>query len=206
MLHIHRAERADGLVAGLREVLAQPPADPFATEVVAVPTRGMERWLTQRMASAFGICANVDFPFPGRVIGDAVAAASGIEPDADPWRPERAVWSLVDVDEDALGEPWLAALAGHLGHGDDPAKAARRLPVLRHVADLFDRYAIHRPATLLLWAVGEGDGWQPALWRRLRARLGAPNPAERLAAACAGVREDPGAVELPARLSLFGFT
>src|SRR3954452_14408734 len=104
MLHIHRAERADGLVAALREVLAEPPGDPFATEVVALPTRGMERWLTQRMGSAFWICATVDFPFPGRVIGDAVAAASGIDPDADPWRPERAVWPLVDVVEEALGE------------------------------------------------------------------------------------------------------
>src|SRR3954453_4112310 len=206
MLHIHRAERADGLVEGLRAVLAAPPADPFATEVVAVPTRGMERWLTQRMASVFGICANVDFPFPGRVIADAVATASGIDPDADPWRPERAVWALVDVVEEALGEPWLAALAGHLGHGDDPVRAARRLPVLRHLADLFDRYAIHRPDTLLLWGAGEGDGWQPELWRRLRARIGLAGPAERLAAGCSRLREDRAVVELPGRLSMFGFT
>ena len=43
MLHIHRAERADALVEALRALLAQPPADPFAPDVVSVPTRGIER-------------------------------------------------------------------------------------------------------------------------------------------------------------------
>ena len=34
MLHVHRAERADGLVDALRVLLAESPADPFATEIV----------------------------------------------------------------------------------------------------------------------------------------------------------------------------
>ena len=51
MLHVHRSDRADGLIAALRALLADPPADPFAREVVAVPTRGMERWLTQRLSA-----------------------------------------------------------------------------------------------------------------------------------------------------------
>ena len=36
MLHVHRAECADGLVAALGDLLAAAPADPFAPEVVAV--------------------------------------------------------------------------------------------------------------------------------------------------------------------------
>ena len=105
MLHIHRSERADGLVAALRELLAEPLGDPFAAEVVCVPTRGMERWLTQRMSACFGatpgradgVCANVEFPSPRRLVGDAVAAASGIDPDDDIWLPERLVWPLLEV-------------------------------------------------------------------------------------------------------------
>src|SRR6202008_1909887 len=87
MLHVHRAERADALADALRELLSAPPADPFAREVVAVPTRGMERWLTQRMSTGLGaspgrgdgVCANVDFPTPRRLVGDAVAGAARIE-------------------------------------------------------------------------------------------------------------------------------
>src|SRR4051794_15125048 len=111
VLHVHRAERADGLVEALGDLLREPLADPFAPEVIAVPTRGMERWLTQRLSTRLGVsdgrldgvCANVDFPSPRRLVADAVAAASGVEPDADPWLVEHVVWPLLDVVEDSLG-------------------------------------------------------------------------------------------------------
>ena len=99
--------------------MLDPLPDPFTPEVIAVPTRGMERWLTQRMSGAprsdagrsDGVCANTEFPWPRRLVGDAVAAASGIEPDQDRWLPERAVWPLLEVVDDCLSEPWLHRLA-----------------------------------------------------------------------------------------------
>ena len=110
MLHVHRSDRADGLIEALRALLAEPPADPFAPELISVPTRGMERWLTQRLSVGLGICANVEFPFPRRLTGDAVAAASGIDPDDDPWLPERLVWPLLEVVERrATSRGWRAA-------------------------------------------------------------------------------------------------
>jgi exodeoxyribonuclease V gamma subunit len=214
VLHVHRAEQADGLVEALGSLLATPLADPFAPEVVAVPTRGMERWLTQRLSSrlgvsagrADGVCANVEFPSPRRLVGDAVATASGIAPDEDPWLPERAVWPLLEVVDACLGEPWMRALSAHLGGGADSLRRARRLSSVRHLADLFDRYALHRPEMVLAWARGEEAGWQAELWRRLRARIARPGPAERVRAACLRLRAEPAAVDLPARLSLFGLT
>ncbi len=219
MLHIHRAERADGLIRALGGLLAEPPADPFAREVIAVPTRGMERWLSQQLSADLGatpgrgdgICANVAFPFPRALARDAVSAAAGIEPDADPWLPERAVWPLLEVVGESLEEPWLRSLANHLGEEDDAARRARRFGAVRHVAELFDRYALHRPAMVRGWARGEVElpaeaGWQAKLWRRLRARLDEPSPAERIEAACERLRADPSLVDLPERVSLFGLT
>ena len=228
MLHVHRAERADGLVEALGDLLAGPPADPFAPEVVSVPTRGMERWLTQRLSGrlgatpgrADGVCANVVFPSPRRLVGDAVATASGIDADADPWLPERSVWALLDVLDRCLREPWLGALATHLGasaDADDPARRAGRFAVVRHLAELFDRYALHRPEMVRAWSAGrdeDGTGgrlrpdfrWQAELFRRLRARIAVPDPAERVAGACARLRDDPALLDLPARVSLFGLT
>ena len=169
VLHIHRASRADALADALAALLSESPADPFAPEVVAVPTRGMERWLTQRMSSvlgarpgrADGICANVEFPSPHRLVTDAVAAASGIDPAEDPWLPERSVWPLLTVVQESLPEPWLATLAAYLGAetaASDPmrpARQSRRLTTVRHLAGLFDRYALHRPDMLAAWARGD---------------------------------------------------
>jgi exodeoxyribonuclease V gamma subunit len=207
MLHVHRAERADALVAALRDLLAQPLPDPFAREVVCVPTRGMERWLSQRLSAGLGaqegrtdgVCANVDFPSPRRLATDAVAAATGIEPEADPWLPERSVWPLLEIVDAAAAEPWLRPLATQIA-------GARRFAAVRHIADLFDAYALHRPELLAGWQAGEGDGWQPELWRRLDRAIPEPGPAERYAAACARLRDDPSAADLPQRLSLFGLT
>jgi exodeoxyribonuclease V gamma subunit len=213
VLHVHRAERADGLVEALQALLADPPPDPFARELVAVPTRGMERWLTQRMSSGLGaqpgredgVCANVDFPTPRRLITEAVAAAANL--DEDPWLPERSVWPLLEVVDESLSELWLQSLAGHL-----EGNPARRFATVRHIADLFDRYALHRPEMVRAWGRGDDAGiphdaaWQAELFRRLRERIAEPDPAERLEYACARLREDPSLADLPPRLSLFGLT
>ena len=228
MLKIHRAERADGLVEALADLLADPLDDPMTPEVIAVPTRGVERWVTQRLSAHLGtapgasdgVCANVDFPFPARLVGGAAAAASGIDRETDPWLPQRLVWPLLDIVDNCIHEPWLITLATHIGaSGADPdgERRARRFPTVRHVADLFDRYAVHRPEMLSAWADGENsDGtgqplpdtvtWQAELWRRLRGGLGIPSPAERLAGACERLRQEAGVVDLPARLCLFGLT
>nr|MDQ3371954.1 exodeoxyribonuclease V subunit gamma [Actinomycetota bacterium] len=218
MLHVHRADRADVLVTALGALLAQPPPDPFAPELVAVPTRGMERWLTQRLSGVLGatadrtdgVCANVEFPSPGELVTGAIAAASGIDPQADPWISERMVWPLLEVVDACLHEPWLAVLAAHLDPGEDgnAARGSRRFGLVRHLAGLFDRYALHRPELLRAWAAGSADGspWQAELWRRLRTRIACPSIAERLTEATTALCDDPALVDLPDRLALFGLT
>lgn len=226
-LHIHRAERADVLAEALAGALATRQADPFAAEVVAVPAKGVERWLTQTLSAvlgagraADGICANIAFPSPAALVAEVLAAASGVRPADDPWVQERVVWSLLRVIDASLSEPWCAVLARHLGAQDASARehrVGRRYATAAHLAALFDSYGSQRPELLTAWAAGlDGDGaggqvpddlrWQPMLWRGLRAEVGAPSPAERLDAACARLRAEPDLVTLPPRLSLFGVT
>ncbi|WP_018330480.1 exodeoxyribonuclease V subunit gamma [Actinomycetospora chiangmaiensis] len=221
-LHVHRAERADTLAEALAAVLAAPPEDPFAPDVVAVPTRGVERWLAQRLshhlgaaAGDDGVCANVRFPPPREL----VRRARGL-PDDGSWRPERLVWPLLETIDACAGETWLAPLDTYLGVVGDATgtRAGRRFAAARHLARLFDTYAEDRPAMVRAWAEkDDGDAadvpadlrWQPELFRRLRDRLGEPHPAETLpGAAVGGGAAGGGAVggDLPARLSVFGPT
>ena len=229
MFRIHRSERADALVDALVELLAVPAGDPFEAEVVAVPTRGVERWLTHRIAATVGtspggsdgVCANVEFPFPGRLVGDVLATATGVDRTEDPWRPERSVWPLLELIDEQAGAPWMALLAGHLGLSDaggshDELRRARRFATARHLADLFDSYAVYRPDMVLSWLDHAGRGpfpdvpadaqWQPRLWLELRERVASPSPPERVTQACARLRAGTVDVELPARVSLFGLT
>ena len=115
-VHVHRAERADVLADALAEVLAQPLADPFSAEVVAVPAKGVERWLAQRLAHRLGapggdgICAGVAFRSPAALVADSISGAIDGGIDTDPWHPERAVWPLLEVLDAAAEEPWCCLL------------------------------------------------------------------------------------------------
>ena len=213
MLHVHRAERADALVAALRDLLAAPLDDPFAPELVAVPTRGIERWLAQTLSTGLGttdgrrdgVCANVDFPSPGRLVSEAVAAASGIDP--EPTRGCPTGWSgrCSRSSTRHWREPWLAR--------------ARRPPRRRAPAGASAPCAtsptsttatrLHRPEMVRGWAAAtrRTTHWQAELWRRLRATVGQPSPAERLDDGRArGSATRRISSTLPPRLSLFGLT
>jgi exodeoxyribonuclease V gamma subunit len=212
VLYVHRADRADRLLGALADVLGEPLADPFASEIVAVPTRGVERWLTQQLSASLGagdrddgICANVLFPSPRVLIDEIVAAASGFEAEHDPWSPRRLVWPLLEAIDEHLSEDWLSRLRSHLdpGRGD----RSRRMRVAEHVARLYDSYTVYRPELLNGWFASEDDEhWEAKLWRHLRARLDCPGPAERLSGACDGLRGNPDLIEVPSRISLFGLT
>ncbi len=216
MLHVHRSDRAEALVGALARLVADP-LDPMTPEVVSVPTRGIERWLTQQLSSHLGtspgrhdgVCANIEFPFPGSLVNGALARAAGTDPDTDPWVPERAVWPLMEVVEEHFGDPWLAPLAQHMDNSVS-VEGSKRFSSVRHVADLFDRYAVHRPDMVQRWSDGvcrDGETlWQYELWRLLRERIGQASPAERLLSACGRLRADPGLIDEPSRVSLFGLT
>ncbi|MDQ4085351.1 MAG: exodeoxyribonuclease V subunit gamma [Actinomycetota bacterium] len=224
-LSIHRAERADALVVGLARVLADAPADPFTPDVVAVPSKGVERWIAQSLSAVLGtqpgrgdgVCANVVFPSPRRLVREAVAAGSGIAADEDPWAERRLPWPLLEVIDACASEPWCRTLGRHLGLVEGAVDQGRRMAVAQKLAGLFTAYGAQRPAMVRDWlGRRDTDGfgspldadhvWQAELWRRLREHIGTKSPAERVEGATARLRDDPDLLDLPERLSIFGPT
>lgn len=222
-VHLHRAPRTDQLAEALGELLAVPPEDAFATELVVVPARGVERWLSQRLAHRLGaapgrgdgVCAAVDFRTPWSLF------AALRDEDDDPWAPEALTWPLLAAIDASLDEPWAEVIAGHLGHGlpgeEGDLRRGRRLALARRLARLYASYAVQRPDLIAEWAVGrDTDGldgavpddlaWQPLLWRALAQRVDAPVPHEQHAQTLSRLSAEPGAFDLPDRLSLFGHT
>jgi exodeoxyribonuclease V gamma subunit len=215
-LHLHRAERTDLLADSLGALLANPPTDPFAEELVLVPARGVERWLSQRLSHLLGsgpggdgVCAGVTFRSPASLIAEVTGTI-----DDDPWSPEAMTWPLLAVIDGSLDEPWCATLATHLGHfhtGEEAElRRARRYATARRLAGLFASYARQRPQLLIDWLDGNTQGldgdllWQPELWRALVGDVEADPPHVRHRNTVARLRNGPS--DLPARLSLFGHT
>jgi len=218
VLHLFTASRVEPLAAVLAEMLAEPLEDPMTPEWVAVPTVGMRRWLALELARSLGasgpgtgdgVAANIRFPFPGALRQAVLEAGRGGGAD-DPWQVDRLVWAVLELlrsrrDDDRLG-PLTVLPPGATWFG-----RARRL------ADLFDRYAVRRPGLVLHWSAGrdldgtghllaEQDRWQPHLWRLVRALLGVPSPPERLPELLEDLRTGALALDLPARLAIFGVT
>jgi exodeoxyribonuclease V gamma subunit len=203
-LHLHRAERTDLLADGLGALLSAPLSDPFAEELVLVPAKGVERWLSQRLSNRLGVCAAVQFRNPRSLIGEITGTQ-----DDDPWSPDAMVWPLLAVIDDNLDQPWCATLATHLGRfevGEErELRQGRRYAVARRLAGIYASYARQRPQLLVDWnGIPDDLSWQQPLWQALTERVAADPPHVRHAKTLARLRESPS--DLPERLSLFGHT
>lgn len=195
--------------------------------------------------SPAGVFANVEVDFPqgfvDRLVDDVLGPP---DPDlVDPWSTDALVWTVAGRLPDAIAEdeqdfPALARYldvraretadpvddgTGQLAFAVDTEAVARGFVVDRKLlgfagqtADLFDRYALYRPAMVRAWRVGDdvdadgrplrGERWQALLWRALaEQQQAAPSPADRIAEAAEALR---GGAELsaavPRRLVAFG--
>jgi exodeoxyribonuclease V gamma subunit len=217
MMHLTSAGSARALAARLAEVLGDQPPDPMTPEWLAVPSHGLRRWLYLELARHLGssggrrsdgIAANIVPAFPGD-LRSAVLTVDRPEGASDPWHIERMVWTVLEVmagDRGDLGLP--AAL-----RSDRSSIYARA----RRIADLFDRYHLHRPQMVRSWSQGrfvDGTGrtlgdhamWQARLWSEVRLRMSEPSPPERLPTLLERLQGGEPLLDLPRRLMLFGFT
>lgn len=190
--------------------MAVVPADPFASEVVVVPNVGVRDWLQRELGTRLrgdgapaGIVANVRFMFVQQFLDTVFAASDGV---ADPgWDIERLTW-VVHRAIDSVGRSSI------------PSASAKPLTTARVVADLFDRYGVHRPSMLLHWRQGRAvDGveplaelpdharWQQRLYAEVCRLATTESPADRIAMLEDRVRVSGLSEALPERVALFGF-
>lgn len=220
-LRVHVAASLPRLADELAEVLTVAGTDPMSPELLAVPSFGMARWLRLELAQRLGassaptgarrrdgVAANIEIAFPD-ALRRAVLAAGRAPGEADPWEVERLAWTILPVLERAA-DPVVAFSTTNTDGG-------ARYGLARRVADLFDRYAVHRPAMVAAWAagrdvdanlepIGPDWAWQPRLWRAARERIDRPSAPELLPQLLARVRAAELTLDLPPRVSLFGLT
>jgi len=223
-LKIHRSDHPDLLVDALCDVIATPRTDPLATEIIAVPTRGIDRWLTERIGTVFaergigdGIAANIDFPFVHRVASDTLSHIPGTAGSLDARTGGALVAHLDRILDDHHSEPRLAIVARFIEGPDRETTGVQRLRAARKIAGLFSSYERHRPGMIAAWSRGDDVGptgepidpsaaWQPYVWRLLNDDVGVPSVSETLPASLAAIRAGTARLDLPERLSVYGAT
>jgi len=199
-VHLHRSNRLELLADLLADLVKSPGLSPLEPEIIVVPNKGMERWLTMQLASRLGVAANARFPFPRRFLEESLAALEGRPgPHTDTFAPERLVFAIAALLPTHIEQPPFEPLRRYL-HGESPQR--RLLELATRIADTFDRYPIYRPERVLAWESGEGDDWQAILFRALIERLGPQNLAHRAdKLAKAPTKRRKGHI-LPARVSV----
>jgi len=211
-LHIHRGNDLDALLSALTRLPPLDPPDPFEPETIVLQTRGMERWLSMRLAESRGVFAHGRFLAFEELLDQLMDALVPAERAAD-WRPGRLVWRIAEVLRGAPDDPDLYPLAAWLASthaltsSASAALSDQIVQLASRIAEVFHRYALHRPDRVDAWELGQdepGQEWQSALWRRLAAEIGAPHPGKRLAALSLRLRDAPLPADFPRRLVLFG--
>ncbi|MCL1693114.1 MAG: exodeoxyribonuclease V subunit gamma, partial [Actinomycetia bacterium] len=224
-LQIHRSDHPDLLVDALCDVIAEPLDDPFTSEVIAVPTRGIDRWLTQRIASTLaargigdGIAANIDFPFPHGFVDDVLSQIPETARSLEAWSSRAVVSHLERIIDDHHDDDWMWLIARFVeGPDGDASDGAQRLRAAQKIGQLFSSYARYRPQMVDAWIGGDDTGpdgdpiaeaaaWQPRLWRLLHEQIGVAALFETLPGALALLRSGAVGVDLPQRLSVYGVT
>ncbi len=213
MLHLVHGNRFEELAAELADDLAAArrtgAIDLFTPAVIAVPGALVAGGLRLALARRLTIAANLRFPSLATLLGELVARA---RPD---WLvlERRMLQSLLVAllaDDQRLAGEELAAVRRYVAAG--AAREVRRVQLAGELAGLYLDYALTRPEMVAEWSRGEGEGWQPRLWRELAAEAG--RAAQRLGRARAGLVA-PLVAELPAGelaaaaagpLHLFGFS
>ncbi len=209
MFILHTSNKAENLLIHLAKVLeAQPLCSPFEKELFLIQSQGMERWLSQQLATRFRVFGNYDFLFPGAFFS---LLASMIDRDLqdDAFERDRLLWRL----EALLRHQDSQALAPLADYLSGETAALKRFQLAQQLAQLFDQYQMMRPDMLAAWQAGRrvtshsSEGWQQALWLKLTERLGDRHRGALWLEAIERLNAGPEghfAAMLPERVSIFG--
>lgn len=191
---VRLVDRWSDIAAAAVKFLAEPPTDPFASDLLVVPGAAHRRHLSQALAiargGALGVCAGVEFASLTHLRRRLEAELLGIDAATDPWRTRGLTLAVLDLMMEYADTDWFTPIAHHLGDSPD-SRPGRRMDTARRIAGLFRRYALTNSGLIDSWDAGlhiDSAGrplaahqrWQPELWLALTRLLQpAPHPVRR---------------------------
>lgn len=193
------------LIESLAQRLRTPLSDPMAQEIIVVPVADMANYLKRELGRRLGdsgknngIVANVNFMYPRELINATPTMPTGVS--KSPWDATRLTWSIMSL----INSNVLKSLPKSFA--TTPLTSARR------TAELFDRYASHRPEMLRGWADGHKydvssngtQDWQVEVFKLLNAHLRDVPESQRSVVDFDSFVNSLNRDSLPQRISFFG--
>lgn len=168
MLYIHTSNRLEHLAQALATVVKVPLSNPLEKEIIVVPSKGMERWVSMTLAEQLGVWANGQFLFIDALVWRVFKETLGYLPETSPFEREIMVWSLLEILPNWLAEPEFAELQNYLQNDKQHLK---HFQLASRIAELFDQYLVYRPQWIADWEneikSGELENHSPACWQAL---------------------------------------
>jgi exodeoxyribonuclease V gamma subunit len=209
MFILHSSNKTENLLAHLSAVFrSSSPASPFVKEIFLIQSQGMERWLSQQLATEFKVWANFEFLFPHKFFS-CLTRQIDLEIDDSKFDRRNMLWHFEAVLRN-LDDPCFAPLNNYLAGENSSLK---RFQLAQQLTQIFDQYQMMRPDLLAAWQNNkhyfdsDTEHWQKALWQRIIKIVGTEHRGviwkkiiKRLEKA------EPGGFSshLPERISIFG--
>jgi len=174
-LRIYRGNRIEALLEVMASLLSSPLSSPFQEEVIIVQSRGMEQWVSLKLAEKLGIAANLSFLHPNTVIWKCCQQLFPALEKKEPFDNDYLTWKLMKLLPQMMGQPEFKEVNHYLEGGE----LIKRYQLCSRLADAYNRYTVFRPEMILGWEEptpahsppeGGSDGgadWQAQLWREV---------------------------------------
>ena len=204
--NIYWGNRLETLADALADVMRSPLSNPLQSEIVVVQNKGMQHWVSMRLAERNGISANVRFPFPRAFIYESGVKLAGISI-GDEYEPDILTWRIMEALPSCLGDPLYFEIQNYLADDSDGLRAYQFSAML---ASAYDRYLVYRPETIAAWEKGDSstgeEKWQAGLWRKIRASCRAQHIGSLRATLASHLSRQAARSLLPERISIFGIS
>ena len=174
MFILHSSNKTENLLIHLNSVIeSMPLANPLTKETFLIQSQGMERWLSQQLASHFGVWGNYEFLFPGKFFS-SISRKIDHKVNDDLFDRDIMLWRFESLLRDIEGDCFQSIQSYLSGEN----KNLKRFQLAQQLAHIFDQYQLMRPDMLDLWQKKQflyqshHEKWQQVLWQQITQSIG----------------------------------
>ena len=174
MFILHSSNKTENLLVHLTSVIdSMPLSNPLTKETFLIQSQGMERWLSQQLASHFGVWGNYEFLFPGKFFS-SISRKINHHVNDDLFDREIMLWRFESLLRELDGDCFKSIQSYLSGEN----KNLKRFQLAQQLAHIFDQYQLMRPDMLNLWQKNQylyssdHEIWQQMLWKKITQSIG----------------------------------